>query len=144
MSTLATPTAPPLDLVRVEQLMRESTRPQPPIETLHYFAPGVYVREMRAPAGSVVLGCQHLTECINVVLSGKARVYTNGEVTTLSAGSVFTSKAGSQKLAYIEEDFRFLNIHPNPDDCRDMPTLESRFITGSPLLEQPTNPNKLP
>lgn len=94
----------------------------------HSFAPGIYMREIFMPAGSVVIGNLHLTEHFNTVLSGACHVLINGEAHDLSAGDTLISKAGARKMLLIYADCRWQTWHANPDDCRDIATLESRIV----------------
>lgn len=98
---------------------------------VHRFAPGVYMREVTMPAGTYVIGHEHLTEHGNVVLSGRALVSMNGEVAEVVAPQVFTSPAGLRKILIILEEMRFMTIHPNPADERDIDTLEAIFVRKS-------------
>lgn len=43
-------------------------------ELNHHFADGLYAREMRVPAGSVVVGKMHKYPCINFIMSGEMEV----------------------------------------------------------------------
>lgn len=105
----------------------------------HRFQPGVYIREILMPANTWVVGHVHNTTHWNVVVSGHALVSINGgEPKEIGPGDVFESESGAQKWLYIfaEEpgapagsaDMRFLTIHGNPDDCRDVATLEERLL----------------
>lgn len=119
-------------LAQLEQLEAAMLRaPQAPLRFRHHFAPGIYGREMIAPAGTLVMGHEHRTPCLNVVLEGRARVLVEGTVREVKAGDVFVSPAGARKLGYVDEALRFLNVHPNPDDCADLAALEARHVRKS-------------
>ena len=47
--------------------------PQVECPLKHYFAPGVYLREIFMPAGSVVIGKIHKTEHFNIIQKGCSR-----------------------------------------------------------------------
>ena len=105
-------------------------------ETTHRFAPGVYLRELAMPAGSMFLGHEHRTEHLCIVLTGRARVLVSGEAPrVIRAGDVFNAPAGSRKLVVVDEAMRFLCVHPNPDDCHDLAELEARFIRKSETFQ---------
>src|SRR5690242_10473496 len=57
------------------QLLSE---PQLPAPVTHHFAPGVYMREIFMPAGAFVIGHEHRTEHLNVILTGRASVMMDG------------------------------------------------------------------
>lgn len=103
----------------------------------HHFAPGIYVREIWMPAGAVILGHEHLTEHLNIVVCGKCLVRAEGEVRVISAGPVpftFKSGAGVRKALYIIEDTTWMTVHENLNDQRDIPTLEGRIVRKSAIF----------
>lgn len=107
---------------------------QPVTFLKHHFAPGIYVREIWMPAGAVILGHEHLTEHLNIVVCGKCLVRAEGEVRVISAGPApvtFKSGAGVRKALYILEDTTWMTVHANLNDQRDIPTLEARLTRHS-------------
>jgi len=89
-----------------------------------YFAPGVYARELMMPAGTVVVGKEHRTEHLNIMLTGKATLIIDGQPVEAVAPFVINSKAGTMKVAAVHEPVRWLTVHPNPGDCRNVCKLE--------------------
>jgi quercetin dioxygenase-like cupin family protein len=89
---------------------------------------------MKAPANSLILGHEHTTTSINIILSGEIDVCVDGNVRSFKAGDIFISTPGSWKIGHVKKDLRFLNVHPNPDDTQDQTILESRFIKKSEQL----------
>lgn len=94
----------------------------------HAFTPGVYTRTIHMPAGSTVVGNLHKTEHQNVILSGSAIVVMNGIRVEVKAGDVITSAAGVRKVLHILEDCKWMTIHPNPTNARDIATLEGYIV----------------
>jgi quercetin dioxygenase-like cupin family protein len=86
--------------------------PQVDLPIIHRFAPGVYMREILMPAGTVVIGHEHTTSHFNVVITGEAFVVMGNERVAVSAGDVFVSEAGVRKALLIEEDTIWQTIHP--------------------------------
>lgn len=105
-------------VVSREQIMalEEAIKTLPQIDfteyTKHHFAPGVYVRELFMPEGTVATGKIHRFEAMNILLSGTVRITTDEGVQTLTAPQIFNSKAGTKKAAFALTDVRILNIHP--------------------------------
>jgi hypothetical protein len=95
----------------------------------HNFAPGVYMREITMPAGSFVIGHEHLTEHFNVVLTGKARVMIDGVIEDLVAPCYFISKPNVRKVLYIVEEMKFATIHPTNETSVEV--LENTLIRKS-------------
>jgi hypothetical protein len=94
----------------------------------HHFSPGLYVRELNAPAGTVLIGYKQTTEHLNIFLKGKVAIVTNGEVETITAPMIFTGQPG-RKVGYIYEDMVWLNVYPTTET--DVATLEETYLDKS-------------
>lgn len=114
-----------MDIAHVDNTLVELSEECP---VSHMFSEGVYTREIFMPAGVLVIGKTHKTTHLNVVLTGRCEVLINGELRTLEAPYTFESLAGSQKTLYIFEDCRWMTIHVNKDNERDLSILEDRYI----------------
>lgn len=105
--------------------------PQVECPVKHFFAPGVYVREIFMPAGSIVIGKIHKTEHFNLLESGRCLIrHDDGQVEVLQAPLTFVSKAGVQKILYIEEDTVWKTIHVTSET--DLVKLEELLIEPPP------------
>ena len=111
---------------RLEQAMLGLDQEECPVEEI--FAPGVYYREIFMPAGLVVVGHEHKTKHLNIVLSGRALVTIDGLTQEIGPGT-FVSEAGVRKALMILEDMRWATIHPT--DETDPKKLEESLITKS-------------
>lgn len=79
--------------------------PAAEIETLHHFAPGVYGREMRAKAGTLITGKEHKGSCINVLSQGRITVFDAvGDLKELTAPHTFISGPGTRRAGYVHDD----------------------------------------
>ena len=115
---------------QIENLERELLNlPQVECPLKHNFAPGVYMREITMPTGSLIIGHEHLTEHFNVVLTGKARVMIDGVIEDLVAPCYFISKPNVRKVLYIVEEMKFATIHPT--DETSVEVLENTLIRKS-------------
>jgi hypothetical protein len=135
---------PALNILEVEDLEGVEKRllgcPPLEIETVHHFAPGVYLREAIMPAGAIVLGHAHREAGLNIVLTGAALVKIDGVLKKISAPCIFLSAAGVRKIAYTLEKTRWLNIHPNAKNETDAEALESsNIIKSATFLEHEKN-----
>ena len=97
-----------------------------PVE--HRFSDKVYIREIFMPQGLFIVGKTHRTKHFNIVLTGSCDVMINGEIKHIQAPCTFESLAGSQKTLYIHEDCRWMTVHVNEDNERNVEVLEERFI----------------
>lgn len=114
-----------------------SELPQIECPLKHYFAPGVYVREIFMPAGAVVIGKIHKTEHFNIIQRGCVSLISeNGEREVLRGPTTFVSGAGVQKVLYIHEDTVWSTVHVT--DERDLEKLEAQLIEPAdyPLFDR--------
>ncbi len=101
--------------------------PQIKLETLHHFAPGVYVRELRIPAGVCLTGAVHKTEHLNICVKGVLRVVSVGMPDkVVSGGEIFTSPSGTKRAAYVESDAVWLTVHATEET--DIDKLEQMLV----------------
>jgi hypothetical protein len=103
----------------------EQTQVECPLR--HYFAPGVYLREIFMPAGAIVIGKIHKTEHFNLIDKGSCSiVHEDGRTERLQAPCVFVSKPGVQKVLYIHEDCIWRTVHVTHE--RDLKSLERELV----------------
>lgn len=98
--------------------------------TFHHFASGVYCREMRLPAGYVLVGKIHKTENMSVLLQGHIRVTTETGTTELHAPQIMVSAPGTKRVGYAITDTIWLSLHAVGNE-RDLCAIEERFIASS-------------
>lgn len=101
------------------------------IEPDHYFAPGIYMRELFIPAGVVITGKIHKTEHFCVVTMGRVRVVTEDGVKELQAGDIIKSMPGAKRCLVALENTVWLNVHHNPTNETDLEKIEEIFVTKS-------------
>lgn len=101
--------------------------------THHHFAHGIYGREMRIPAGVVVVGKIHRHSTLNVLAQGAMSVTTPEGQKIVRAPAIFTSEPGTKKVALALTDCVFLNVHPSFET--DLAKLEAEFIVPEPRRE---------
>lgn len=98
-----------------------------PVE--HRFTPGLYIRTIHMPAGTLLTSKIHRTEHPYVVTRGRVSVYIPDRgVEHLEAGHMGITQAGTRRLLYIHEDTVWTTFHPNPDDVEDLEVIEERLI----------------
>jgi hypothetical protein len=107
-------------------------QPQADCPVTHAFSPGVYLRTVRMPAGSLVVGHLHKTRFMNVLLRGRLSVFIDGQIHELTAPQVIESDAGGRKIAFIHEDVDWLTIHPTTET--DIAVLEETLVEKSPAF----------
>ena len=124
------------DILRLEEAIKQlPDQLDGDLLTKHHFAPGVYVRELLIPAGTVLTGKIHRHEIMNVLVSGEISVTTDNGIEVLEGPMIFNSKAGTKKAAYAITDVLWLNVHPT--ELTELEEIEREFIAPSfDALEQ--------
>lgn len=87
------------------------SQPQVALETRHYFADGLYARELRIPAGVALTGAVHQREHMSVVLKGKISVATEEGSRVLEAGQIVIAAPGSKRAGLALEDTVWVTFH---------------------------------
>lgn len=95
--------------------------------TNHYFANGMYVREVTRPAGTLIVGKVHKHEHIFAITKGKLNVWCeDGEMKELIAPCVLVSKPGTKRVTFAVEDTTAMTIHRT--DNTDLDEIEKEII----------------
>lgn len=103
--------------------------PQVEYPVYHHHSDHSYVREFHMPANHFVIGKEHKTRHLNILVKGTCTVWTvhgrhrlcadNGPVT-------FESMAGVKKVVYAHSDIIWMTFHPT--DETDQNRLEQDLI----------------
>ena len=97
--------------------------PQIEIETHHFFADGIYARQIHVPAGAWVVGAIHGESHINILSHGEASVATETGSKRIRAPATFEAVAGRKVVGFAHTDVVWTTFHANPTDERDPETL---------------------
>lgn len=108
-------------------LKKENLGPDPfPLK--HTFVPGIYAREISAPAGMLIVTKLHKTEHFVFMLKGDVSILSEEGVKRVKAPCMMVSPVGAKRAVYTHEDTVWINIHANPEDVTDLVKLESNII----------------
>jgi quercetin dioxygenase-like cupin family protein len=94
----------------------------------HFFAKGMYMRELTVPAGMRLVGKIHLHEHFLIVTKGKAEVISEFGRCIVEAGHLSISPAGVKRVVVAIEDTQFVTIHLNVTDTNDLGVIEAEHI----------------
>lgn len=97
--------------------------PDGEIETRHYYANGLYAREIHVPAGTWVVGAIHANDHINVLSKGEVLAASETGAMRLSAPATFAVKGGKKTLGYALSDAVWTTFCANPHNLSDPDTL---------------------
>lgn len=115
------------DLAPLESLMLKMPQVECPV--VHHFGPGIYIREVTIPAGTLAVGHHQKFDHLNILLAGAvAMIGDDGSVRVARAPLIFTGKPG-RKFGYAIETTVWQNIYATQET--DIETLESTFIDKS-------------
>ena len=96
-------------------------------EMRHYWATGIYAREVFIPAGACFVGKIHLQAHMSVVL-GDITVKTAFGSERITGFDIRLAPAGVKRAVVTHADTWWVAIHQNPTNERDLAKLEAMFI----------------
>lgn len=102
-------------VVQLQEFIEENleTKEMP---VINHFAPDVYMRQMDADAGDLVISRMHRTEHLNILLKGSISILTDDGVQYFEAPCILKSNAGTKRVGYFHKDSSWLTIHSNPEN----------------------------
>lgn len=114
---------------RCEALMLDNPE-QIDCPVIHHFSPGLYIREVKIPAGMFVMGHWQKKPHLNIFLRGRVTIVRElgDQPVDLVAPMIFTGEPG-RKIGYTHEDVVWLNVYPTTET--DVEKLEEMFLDKS-------------
>ena len=116
----------------VTQAFKENPNQPTPYINTHHFAPGIYVRAYYGMKGSVVVSQVHLHEHLTILAAGHCRVISTmqneEQIDVYKDFAIINTPSLTKRAIYFLEDTTILTIHLNPDNIRDIPTLEAMLV----------------
>lgn len=97
----------------------------------HSFSEGIYTREIFIKKGMFVIGKIHKHEHTFFLMKGKLLLCSEEGVKEVEAPYYGTASAGTKRVALALEDTTFVNVHPNPNNTKDIEKLEDSFVVNS-------------
>lgn len=97
----------------------------------HRFSPGIYARELRIPAGTILIGKTHRFENLNILSQGDISVLVDGEMKRVQAPFMVISPPGTKRAAYAHTDCTWTTLLATP--LTDVAAIEAEFL--EPCLE---------
>lgn len=103
-----------------------SKLPQATLETKHYFADGMYCREVARPAGCTIVGKVHKKEHLYIIAFGTVTIVGDGYRDTVTGPKVIVSKPGTKRAVYAHTDAVCMTVHRT--DQTDLNEIEKELI----------------
>jgi quercetin dioxygenase-like cupin family protein len=97
----------------------------------HSFSEGIYVREIFIKKGMFVIGKIHNFEHTFFLMKGKLKIYSEQGVKEIEAPYYGNASAGTKRFAIALEDSVFVNVHPNPNNIKEIEQLEEMYVSSS-------------
>lgn len=112
---------------QVERLQAEmATMPQAELTTKHHFSPGMYMRKVFRPAGTLIVGKVHKEPHFFLCAKGEIIAWTESGMKRLQAGDVVESKPGTKRVTLAVTDAIGITIHRT--DKTDLDEIEAELI----------------
>ena len=128
---------------QLESLMMDYPKVDCPL--VHRFTPGMYIREILMPAGSMVTSMIHKTTHPFFILKGKVSVYSeNDGVQVLEAPYVGITTPNTRRVLYIHEDVVWATCHATdikPEDDSEEAVIKAVRLIEEAIIE--THENQL-
>ena len=125
MNDLELPTH--VDREQIERLQAEmSVMPQAELVTEHQFSPGMYMRKVFRPAGTLIVGKVHKKPHFFLCAKGEIIAWTEGGMKRLQAGDIVESQPGTKRVTLAVTDAIGITIHRT--DLTDLDEIEAELI----------------
>lgn len=96
------------EILRISRVIKQ--QPQVELALQHLFLPGVCVRSMFIPAGTLLAGKIHKHLHVAILAQGTIRLADDDNAFVVSAPYIAYGKAGIKRLGYAETDCTFINV----------------------------------
>ena len=109
-----------------------------PVE--HRFVPGMYIRQMTLPAGTLATSMTHRFEHPFFILKGSIQIISENEgAVTYTAPYFGITQPGTRRMAYALEETIMIALHPTEET--DIEKIEEAILEphDNPLLETSGN-----
>jgi hypothetical protein len=102
-----------MDVREAVEQIEDAMQGMPPafLPIKHYFANGMYAREMTMPAGAIVTGAIHKTTHFCILSQGRVRVMSEDGIDEFVAPAIIISQPGTKRAIHALEDTVWTNIH---------------------------------
>ena len=112
---------------QVERLQSEmALMPQAELTTEHHFSPGMYMRKVFRPVGTLIVGKVHKEPHFFLCAKGEIIAWTESGMKRLQAGDVVESKPGTKRVTLAVTDAIGITIHRT--DKTDLDEIEAELI----------------
>lgn len=108
-----------------------ATLPQVELPPKHWFAPGMYGRELPIPADTMVVGKIHKHQHFTFLLSGECTINTDKGMERITGPHIWVSQENAKRALYTHTDCVFFTVHATNET--DLDALEAELIEPETL-----------
>jgi len=112
---------------QIDRIQAEMVKmPQAELTTEHSFSPGMYLRKVFRPAGTLIVGKVHKEPHFFLCAKGEIIAWTENGMKRLQAGDVVESKPGTKRVTLAVTDAIGITIHRT--EKTDLDEIEAELI----------------
>ena len=108
------------------ELFIQDNLPLIDLPLVHRFTPGLYIREIRAPAGTLATTFIHKTEHPFVLSQGVVSIFNDGETIHVEAPYTGITKPGTRRVVLVHVDCVWTTFHPT--NLTDIDQIEREIL----------------
>lgn len=97
------------DIQYLESIIERMPQAEMPLR--HFFAKGLYARELTIPKNCVLTGAIHKHQHINIIVKGDISVATEHGVRRIQAPYVMISEPGTKRAGFAHEETVWITVH---------------------------------
>lgn len=116
-------------VAKLKEVMRQMPQAEGLI-TRHYWADGMYCRELFRPQGVTILGKVHKKEHLFIVASGTLLVSDGDEARELIGPTVMVCVPGTKRITHAITDVTAITVHRC--EFRDMDEIDADLVEYDP------------
>lgn len=117
---------------QIDRLQAEMAKlPQAELETEHFFSPGMYLRRVYRPAGTLIVGKVHKKPHFFLCAKGEIIAWTEKGMRRLQAGDVVESQPGTKRVTLAVTDSIGVTVHLT--DKTDLDEIEQELVEPDDL-----------
>ncbi len=128
---MSTALADPATIDRLEAAMADPALPRAECPVTHRFTPGLYIREIFIPAGTLLTSAIHKTEHPFVLSVGIIKVLSENEgAVEYVAPTIGITKPGTRRVLHALTDVVWTTFHPT--DKTSLPEILADLVEDRP------------
>lgn len=117
---------------QIDRLQSEMVKmPQVELETEHFFSPGMYLRRVYRPAGTLIVGKVHKKPHFFLCAKGEIIAWTESGMRKLQAGDVVECQPGTKRITLATQDSIGVTVHMT--DKTDLDEIEIELVEPEPM-----------